>query len=251
MFKEMPGFDATQRNSDLSAQNWFTSTHWSMVLSAREGLSLTSQAALERLCRAYWPPIYAFLRRKGHAPPDAQDLAQEFFARLLRRETFADADPQRGRFRTFLLSALSCFLIDEHRRATRQKRGGGEQPISLDDEQAEELYLEVPGPGLSPDQMFDRRWRLALLQQALRRLESECAAAGKQRQFTSLKEFLTSPASVGAYDPIAAELGTSPRTIAVTIHRLRQRFRELVREEVAQTVTNPAEFDEELKLLFG
>ena len=107
----MPESDAKQRNSDLSAQNWFTSTHWSVVLSAREGLSLTSQAALERLCRAYWPPIYAFLRRKGHAPPDAQDLAQEFFARLLRRETFADADPQRGRFRTFLLSALSCFLI--------------------------------------------------------------------------------------------------------------------------------------------
>jgi RNA polymerase sigma-70 factor (ECF subfamily) len=226
----MPESDAKQRNSDLSAQNWFTSTHWSVVLSAREGLSLTSQAALERLCRAYWPPIYAFLRRKGHAPPDAQDLAKVFRPVAAARDV-CGCGSQRGRFRTFLLSALSCFLIDEHRRATRQKRGGGEQPISLDDEQAEELYLEVPGPGLNPDQMFDRRWRLALLQQALRRLENEFAAAGKQRQFTLLKEFLTGPASVGAYDPIAAELGTSPRTIAVTIHRLRQRFRELVRRK--------------------
>src|SRR5439155_26418131 len=159
------------------------------------------------LCRAYWPPIYAFLRRKGHGQPDAQDLTQEFFARLLRREMFGDADPQRGRFRTFLLSALSCFLVDEHRRATRQKRGAGQQPMSLDDEQGEAGYLEISSPDLTPGEMFDRRWRLSLLQQALRRLETEFVSLGKQRQFTQLKEFLTGPATVGPYGPIAIELG--------------------------------------------
>lgn len=228
----------------------FGTTRWSVVLAAGSS-DAVAETALERLCRAYWPPIYAFVRRRGHAPSDAQDLTQGFFALLLQREFFADADPHRGRFRTFLLSALTCFLADEQRHATRQKRGGGVVPISLNDDTAEAGYLEIPSPELSPDALFDRRWRLALLQLALDRLEDEFVTAGKSRQFALLKEFLTGPATAGAYEPIARELGLSSRTIAVTIHRMRQRFREAVREEVAQTVSNSVEFDEEINLLFG
>jgi RNA polymerase sigma-70 factor (ECF subfamily) len=228
----------------------FATTRWSLVRAAGTGGSAPEEA-LERLCRGYWAPIYAFVRRKGFSPPDAQDLTQAFFARVLRRETFSQADPRRGRFRTFLLSALSCFLADEHRKATRQKRGGGQELLSLEGSQMEEQFLEVPSPEAGPGELFDRRWRLSLLQQALRRLEAEFVAADKARDFALLKEFLTAPATVGAYDPVAAELGTQPRTVAVMIHRLRRRFRELVREEVAQTVTDPTEFEEELRQLFG
>lgn len=228
----------------------FATTRWSLVRSAGSPAAGSSEA-LERLCLTYWPPIYAFVRRKGFSPHDAQDLTQEFFARVLRHETFADADAGRGRFRTFLLSSLACFLVDEHRRATRQKRGGGQTPLPIDSSHVEEQFLEAPSPEAGPGELFDRRWRLSLLQQALRRLETEFTAAGKQRHFSLLREFLTGPATTGAYDPIATELGVPPRTIAVMIHRLRRRFRELVREEVAQTVTDPAEFEEELRQLFG
>ncbi|MCI0537276.1 MAG: sigma-70 family RNA polymerase sigma factor [Verrucomicrobiales bacterium] len=239
-------FEPAGRNSVVQ----FTTTHWSLVLRSREKGQAERASALEQLCRVYWPPIYSFLRRKGHPPDQAQDLSQEFFAQFLRREAFADADPARGRFRTFLLAALACFLIDERRRASRQKRGGGEQPVSLD-EAEEEQFLQPASPELGPDQLFDRRWRLVLLQESLRKLEREFLAAGKERQFGLLKEFLTAPASIGAYGPIASELGISPRTLAVTIHRMRQRFREIVREQLAQTVTNSTEFEEELRLLFG
>lgn len=228
----------------------FATTRWSRVRSAgtSKGASLE---ALDWLCRAYWPPIYAFVRRKGFPPPDAQDLTQAFFAQVLGRKTISEADPQRGRFRTFLLSALNCFLVDEHRKATRQKRGGGQEPLSLEGSQVEEQFLEVPSSEAGPGELFDRRWRLSLLQQALRRLEAEFTTANKARHFALLKEFLTAPATVGAYDPIATQLGTQSRTIAVMIHRMRRRFRELVREEIAQTVSDPLEFEEELKQLFG
>lgn len=228
----------------------FRTTHWSLVLSAADTASDSGQRALEKLCAIYWPAIYSFLRRKGRNPHDAKDLAQDFFTRILRRETFSQADPGRGRFRTFLLECLHSFLVDEQRHAARQKRGGGITPLSLD-EAAEESFIEPFSPETGPGELFDRRWRLVLLQQALQRLEREFLEAGKAAQFTLLKEFLTSPAVAGAYDPVAARLSASPRAIAVTIHRMRHRFRELVREELAQTVSSRAELEQELRVLFG
>jgi RNA polymerase sigma factor (sigma-70 family) len=229
----------------------FPSTHWSLVRMAGTG-NPTAAEALERLCHAYWPAIYGFVRRKGFAPHDAEDLTQEFFARILRRELVTDANPHLGRFRTFLLHALSDFLVDERRKASREKRGGGSAPLSIEGSQEEERFLEIPDPAATnPADCYDRRWRLSLLQQALRRLEAEFAAANKSRHFTLLKEFLTGPAMVGAYATVGAALGAEPRTVAVMVHRLRRRFRELVREEVAHTVTDPAMFEDELRQLFG
>jgi RNA polymerase sigma factor (sigma-70 family) len=228
----------------------FTTTHWSIVLSARELSSDSGQKALQKLCASYWPAIYSFLRRKAYSPEDAKDIAQDFFAMLLRRETFGIADPQRGRFRTFLLECLRRFLVDETRRSHSQKRGGGQHPISLD-ELTEENYLEPISLETPADELYDARWRRVLLQQALQRLEQEFASAGKERHFQLLKDFLTAPASPGSYDPASAALGTSSKTVAVTIYRMRQRFREIVREELAQTVASQAEFDLEARALFG
>jgi RNA polymerase sigma-70 factor (ECF subfamily) len=228
----------------------FTSTRWSVVLSAREASGDAGRKALEKLCSSYWPAIYSFLRRKGHSPEDAKDLTQDFFAMLLRRDTFGAADPQRGRFRSFLLECLRHFLVDELRRACSQKRGGGQRPISFDDPD-QQSYLEPVSPETSPEELYDRRWRSVLLQQAIKRLEQEFTGAGKQRHFELLKEFLTASATSGAYHPVATALGASPQTIAVTIHRMRQRFREIVREELAQTVASRAEFDLEARTLFG
>jgi len=229
----------------------FTETRWSLVLLAGDEASSRSREAREHLCRAYWQPIYLFVRRHGHSPHDAQDLTQEFIARLLEKNLFATADRERGRFRSFLLGALKHFLADEWDKARAEKRGGNAWVLPIDDTQAEDHYLSAPASDLTPERLFDRRWGLTLLQQAMERLKAESSTSDKLRQFELLKPFLTDPAGSGGYDTVAAQLDTTPASVAVSVHRLRQRFRELVRAEVAQTVASPADVDDELRALFS
>jgi RNA polymerase sigma-70 factor (ECF subfamily) len=225
-------------------------THWSVVLAAKQGDPADAAAALEKLCRNYWYPLYAFLRREGRSPHDAQDLTQEFFARLLQRRFLENVGPQHGKFRSFLLASLKNFLCDEWDKARAEKRGGGQTVISLDDHNAEELYLLEPDTAASAEKIFEQRWALTLLAQALARLREEFAAAGKIREFDHLKVFLSTPARDGAYDALAVKLELAVDTVAVKVHRLRQRYAELIRAEIAQTVASPADIEEELRHLF-
>jgi RNA polymerase sigma factor (sigma-70 family) len=228
----------------------FTGTHWSLVLNAAEADATKAKNALEELCHIYWPAIYGYLRRKSYSAHDAQDLTQEFFERLLRRNTISKADPTRGRFRTFLLRDLNFMLMDSIRRDFRQKRGSGEAPISLSAMEAEEMtHFEPASEGPTPEEWYDRRWRVALLQRALNRLRTEFEEAGKAAFYAELREFLVGEAAQGAYDAVAARLEVSSGSIAVTVHRMRARFRELVRLEVSQTVGSEPELDEELRAL--
>ena len=227
----------------------FTTTHWSVVLAAGRGDSPASQQALERLCRTYWYPLYAFVRRQGPGPEEAQDLTQEFFARFLAKDYVGLADPARGRFRTFLLTSLKNFLAEAHRHATRLKRGGGQSVVSWDGMPPEQRYLAEPQHETTAETLYEQRWALTLLESALARLGAELASAGKERLFTELKDRLWGEPGAASYAELAARLDLSEGALKVAVHRLRQRFRELLREEVAQTVANPAEIDAELRHL--
>jgi RNA polymerase sigma-70 factor (ECF subfamily) len=228
----------------------FRRTHWSLVRLAAGPGSPESREALETLCRTYWFPIYAFVRRQGISPHDAQDLTQEFFARLLASHSIARADPRLGKFRTFLLGALKHFLADAQRKAHAWKRGGGVEIISLQQAQAEDLYRLDPPDDHSPDKLFDQRWKVVLLETAVSRLREEFRAERKERQFEALKSFLSNEGSEAAYARTAAELNRSAKTIPVAVHRLRLRFRQLVRSAIAETVSTPDELDEEYRSLF-
>jgi RNA polymerase sigma-70 factor (ECF subfamily) len=229
----------------------FRQTRWSLVRRAASFDSPESREALEALCRAYWFPIYAFIRRQGNSPHDAQDLTQEFFVRLLAGNSIARADPQLGKFRTFLLGALKHFLADTQRKADAEKRGGGVQLISFEQAQAEERYQLEPVDERTPDKLFDHRWTVVLLEAAAARLKEEFRAAGKTRQFEVLKLFLTSEGDENSYASAGAELNRSPKTVAVAAHRMRKRFRYLVRSAIADTVSTPDEVDEEFRSLFA
>ena len=208
--------------------------------------------ALEKLCRSYWYPIYAEVRRRGFVFHDAQDLTQEFFTCLLRRNTFAAARQDKGRFRSYLIGALNYFLTDQWRGERAERRGGGASVLSLDDpEQAEKRYLNEPASHLTPERTFDARWALTLMNRAFERLRDEHITARKSELFEHLKPFLAVESSEDGYSVPAAALGMSTSHVAVAVHRLRQRFRECVRGEVADTVANPAEVDEEMRHLFG
>lgn len=228
----------------------FTTTHWSVVLAASEGASPQAAQALEKLCRIYWFPLYAHVRRQGHRAHDAQDLVQGFFARLVRGNFLGNVSPEKGRFRSFLLAALNHFLSDEWDKARAQKRGGGQSFISLDDQNAEERYLLEAKSGAPAETIFDQRWALTLLAQALARLREEFAAAGKTREFDHLKIFLSTLTGDGGYDAVAAELAMPVATVGVKVHRLRQRYGELIRAEIAHTVASPADIEEEMEHLF-
>src|SRR5947208_12240797 len=235
----------------LEKKQWFATTHWSVVLAAGESASPEAEAALQKLCRTYWYPLYAYVRRRGHSPHDAQDLTQGFFARLLEKNWVGAADREKGKFRSFLLSVLNHYLGDERDRANAAKRGGGQVLISLDEQTAENLLSQEPASYLSPEKEFEKRWAAALLQQAMTRLREEFETAGKGRTFDQLKLFLEGEASSGDYGAMAAGLGMSANAIAVAVHRLRQRYRELVRIEVANTVGSPDEVEEEMRHLFS
>src|ERR1039458_8741243 len=229
----------------------FVTTHWSVVLAAKDKSSPDSAAALEALCRSYWYPLYAFVRRQGQPACDAQDLTQEFFARLLAKDYLAAAAREKGRLLLFLRVALKRFLANEWDRARRLKRGGGHAPLSLDTEMGEERYRSERSDGLPPDRLYERRWAMTLLEQTLGRLRSEHTAAGKAAEFEQLKGVLMADRGSIDYGALAAELGLSEGAARVAVHRLRKRFRELFRAAVADTVSGPGEVESELRYLVG
>lgn len=210
-----------------------------------------SRDALGRLCELYWYPVYAFIRRQGHSADDAMDLTQEFFARVVEKSYFRTADPARGRFRSFLLGCLRHFLSNERDREATLKRGGAHVIVSLEIETGEERYSLEPRDELSPDKIFDRRWALDLVDRALNRLRDEHAARGKQEAFDALKCFLTGDSAGTSYREIAERLGTTEGTAKVAVHRLRRRFKDLLTDEVAQTVADPREVDDEIRYLLS
>ena len=228
----------------------FVTTQWNVVLNAaRTGDAQID--ALEQLCRDYWYPLYAYIRRRGHGPEDAQDFTQEFFARLLDKNWLADIEPAGGRFRSFLLTAANRFLANEYDRGQAVKRGGGKQIISLDEARAEERYRNEPATNETPEKIFERRWALTVLDQALARLRAETATSGKSRQFELLDPFLSREAAEGEYASLAAQLGVSAGAVGVAVHRLRQRYRELVREVIANTIAETTQIEEEMRHLFA
>jgi RNA polymerase sigma factor (sigma-70 family) len=229
----------------------FADTRWSLVVAAGQREAPGSEAALATLCRIYWYPLFAYARRHSSRFEDAQDLTQEFFARLLEKDFLRQADQRRGRFRSFLLTAFKHFLANERERANAQKRGGGRAPLPLDFPSGERRYLAEPSQDATAETAFDRAWALTLLEQALSRLREEQAAAGKARLFECLKETLTGIDAARAYADLAAELGMSTEAIKVSVHRLRRRYGELLRAEIAQTVTTNDQIDDELRDLFA
>src|SRR5262245_40912794 len=207
----------------------FHTTHWSLIVAAgREG-GERAQAALADLCQAYWYPLYAFLRRHGHSADDAADLTQEFFATLLEKGYLADADPQRGRFRTFLLTAVARFVGKQQEKAAAQKRGGGRRPFSLDFDAGESKYQREPAHDWTAERIFERRWALTLLDRTLAALRHEHETSGKLRLFEALKVFLTGEAGTPPLRQVAEDLAMSEGSVKVAVHRLRQKYREELR----------------------
>ncbi len=229
----------------------FATTHWSVVMAAGKDHSAQAADALEQLCRTYWYPLYAFVRRHVSEAHDAEDLTQEFFARFLAKEYFGRADPTLGRFRSFLLACLKNFLAEQQRQARRLKRGGGHTTVSWDTQTAEERYRLEPTDPVTPEQVYDRRWALTLLDTVLTRLADEQSAAGKEGIFAQLKDYLWGETRETSYAEMAERLGMTEGAVKVTVHRLRRRLRDLLREEVAHTVAAEAEIDEELQHLIG
>ena len=229
----------------------FATTHWSLVIAAVKSPSPQSRAALEELCGCYWYPVYAFVRRRGQQPEDARDLTQEFFTRLLERDYLEAADRERGRFRTFLLTAVSHFLSNERERACAQKRGGGQSLLSLDFERGEERYRNEPADPWTAEKIFDRRWALTLLDQAVATLKQGYAASGKGSLFEELKVFLTGDSGSPAYEESASRLAMSAGAVKVAVHRLRQKYREALRQEIAQTVAAEEDVESELQVLLS
>ncbi|MES2571921.1 MAG: sigma-70 family RNA polymerase sigma factor [Verrucomicrobiota bacterium] len=227
----------------------FATTRWSVVMVAREKEGAAASAALETLCAVYWYPLYAFVRRLGNGPHDAQDLTQEFFARLLAKEWLGSVVRERGRFRTFLITALRRFLANEWDRARAGKRGSGKIVLSLDADAAEARYRAEPSTAAPADQIYERRWALTLLDQTMSRLRAEYERNGQMEAFEQLKEYLTAERNAIPYDEVAGSLGTSEGAARVAVHRLRKRFREVFRETIADTVAQPAEVDEEVRYI--
>jgi RNA polymerase sigma factor (sigma-70 family) len=225
----------------------FATTHWSIVVSAGGNRSPEASRSLAVLCENYWFPLYAFVRRAGHSAEDAQDLTQEFFVRLLDKQYLAAADSKKGRFRTFLITAIKRFLANEYDRVRAKKRGGGQKTVSL--EGLEDRYRQEPADTLTPDRIFEQQWALALLDRVLGRLQAEMAADDKATLFEALKGHLTGGQVVG-YATTAAGLGMTEGAVRVAAHRLRRRYRELLREEIAETVASPDEIEEEIRYLF-
>ncbi|MBI5387684.1 MAG: sigma-70 family RNA polymerase sigma factor [Verrucomicrobia bacterium] len=229
----------------------FATTRWTVVLSAGRKSSPQADMALEELCRTYWYPLYAYVRRQGHSKEDAEDLTQAFFARFLEKNYLEGLSAERGKFRAFLLASLKHFLANEWDRTHRQKRGGGVAPLSLDWQDADTRYQIDPADTLSPDKLFDRAWAVTLLERVVARLRDESVAEGKTKLFEQLKPFLMVGRNAIPYAPTAAELGLTEGAVRVAVHRLRQRYRELLRAEIAQTLADPAAVEEEMRALFS
>ena len=230
---------------------WFATTHWSVVLAAGQTNTPHSIEALEELCRTYWYPLYAFVRRKGHSPHDTEDLTQAFFARLLEKNYVAQADRERGRFRTYLLAAFTHFLADEWDKARRLKRGGGRESVSFDAASAEERYRLEPLDQLDAARLYERRWVTTLFDQVLARLEQEFRDSAKGELFDQLKGSLLAEEAGLSYAELGTQLGLTEDAVKQSVHRMRRRYRELFREEIAQTVVGLGEVEDELKHIFA
>jgi len=227
----------------------FATTQWSMVLAAGKPGSTGAEEALARLCSLYWYPIFAFARRHGYSPDDAQDLTQSFFTRMLEKNDLGDADPARGRFRSFLLTAVKNFLANEWDRARTLKRGGGQVTVSLDVVKAERWYVPSVVDAETPEVLFERRWALSVLEQAMLRLRADFAAARKSDLFEYLSVFLSQDSSEIRYAELAGQLGMRAGTVRTKVYRMREKYRKLLREEISETVSTAAEIDDEIRFL--
>jgi RNA polymerase sigma factor (sigma-70 family) len=227
----------------------FVTTHWSVVLGAGQNDTTRAQDALGRLCQTYWYPLYAYVRQRGHSPQDAQDLTQEFFARLLLRKTLREIKREGGKFRSFLLTAMNHFLVDEWRKLKAEKRGAG-QIVSLEGREAETRYGHEPVDRITPEKLFEQNWALALLDTVYARLEAEYQEQGKERVFDVLRFCLMGERGQVPYAELAKQLGLAENTVKTLVHRLRGRYRELLREEVGKGVATQAEAEAELRCLF-
>ena len=227
----------------------FVTTRWSVVLAARDKSSPDSAAALETLCRAYWYPLYAYVRGTGRSPHDAQDLTQEFFARLLAHDWLRVVLPEKGRFRTFLLVAMKRFLANEWHRDMALKRGAGKVVLPLDTVEAEHRFATEPP--LAPDELYERRWAMTLLNETVERLQAEFAAAGREQEFELLKEWLTADRGSIPYAQLGQVLSINEGAARVAVHRLRKRFRAFFRQTIAETVGANEDVDSEMRHLVG
>jgi RNA polymerase sigma-70 factor (ECF subfamily) len=266
-------------NAPSTSQDIFATTRWTVVLAAGQRRAPQADVALEELCRTYWFPLYAYVRRHGHSKEDAEDLTQAFFARFFvahqqrgavrhralptsgrdgcpqpsvthGKHFFDGLDRERGKFRAFLLASLKHFLANEWDKAQRQKRGGGLAPLSLDWQDADTRYRIDPADTLTPDKLYDRAWAVTLLERVITRLRDECVADNKAKLFEQLRPFLMLGKSAVPYPEVAASLGMNEGAVRTAVHRLRQRYRQLLRDEIAQTLADPAQVEEELRALF-
>ena len=243
----MPADNFVANSASSGAPTAFATTHWSVVLAARLPDSSNAAAALEKLCRTYWRPLYAYIRREGYDVPDAQDLTQEFFSHLLEKDYLSHLHDQRGKFRSFLLTFLKHFLSHERDRANALKRGGGQSWISLDACEAEEREALGPVDGLSADQIYDRRWARAVMDQAAGRLREEYVKRGKAELFEELKNLQPGEHADRSYSEIGAALGLTEQAMKNAVHSFRRRYGELLREEIAQTVDHPGKVEVEVQ----
>jgi RNA polymerase sigma factor (sigma-70 family) len=242
-----------QQEQSASSLNrdWFTTTHWSVVLAARQPGAPGAQQALERLCQTYWYPLYVFIRRQGYSPEDAQDLTQAFFERVLARHCFDQANRDKGRFRAFLLAGLKHFLSDQRDHDRAAKRGGGATILSLDAQTAEERYQLEPVDTMAPDRLYERRWAFTVLEQARERLRQEFVVAGRGDLYDQLNALETGEETGRTYAEVGQRLGLSEDAIKSAVVRLRRRYGELLRREIAQTVATSAEIEKEIKHLLA
>jgi RNA polymerase sigma factor (sigma-70 family) len=242
----LTGIGSSPRNGAAA----FTTTHWSVVLTA-QGESPAAHEALEKLCRMYWRPIYSFLRRQGVGPTEAEDITQGFFAQLLERRSFGAVRKEKGRLRSFLLASLKYFLADEQRRAMAIKRGKGQRLIPLEELHADERIEMEPADPLTPEMIYERRWALTVLERVINRLKDEYRAAGNVALFDSLKQLLPDEPGAPSQAEIAARLGMTENAIRQAFYRFRQRYQSLLREEIAHTVATPGDIEDELRHLIS
>lgn len=249
--RETPPRPLPESPATNQVRQWFTTTHWSVVLSAAAGAGPHAGSALETLCQNYWYPLYAYVRRRGYDAEAAKDLTQEFFAQLLAKRLLTGVDPAKGRFRSWLLGVMNHFLAHEWMKARAQKRGGGRPILSLEEAEAENRYRLEPLDDSTPEKLFDRRWALTVLEQAAAHLRAEYQAAGKDVLYHGVKQFVSSDGADSSYAAAARGIGLSVSAVKSAIHRLRQRYQELIRAEIAKTVTTAAEVDEEIRFLLA
>jgi RNA polymerase sigma factor (sigma-70 family) len=243
--------DDSRREGGRGVVVQFATTQWSVVLAATNEESSAAQDALQQLCHAYWYPLYAYVRRQGHNPADAEDLLQGFFARFLEKHYLGDVNPVKGRFRSFLLAAMKHYLANEWDRARAVKRGGRIDFLSLEGEAAESRYYEEPVSELSPERLYERRWAYELLERVMERLRSEFAASGQSPLFEVLKNFLLGDSQGVSHADVAAQQGLTEEAVKKRVQRMRERYQKLLREEIAHTVSRPEDVEEEIRYLFS